>query len=79
MITFVIVIRLRNAPIHFLSSLRTRKFNPAVNEDDESALRNEASRMTKTPTLIQRKRVANGEKVDSTLAVGVTSRKSRVL
>jgi hypothetical protein len=78
-ITFGIVIRLRNAPIHFLSSLRTRNFNPAVNEDDEIALRNEASRMTKTPTLIQRKRVANEEQVDSALTVRVTSRNSRML
>jgi hypothetical protein len=46
-ITFGIVIRLRNAPIHFLSSLRTRKFKPTVNEDNEIALSNEGSRMTK--------------------------------
>jgi hypothetical protein len=43
-ITFGIVIRLGNAPIHFLSSLRTRDFKRAVNE---IALSNEASRMTK--------------------------------
>jgi hypothetical protein len=77
-ITFGIVVRLRNVPIHFLSSLRTRKFKPAVNEDNEIALSNEASRMTKALTLIQRKRVANGAQVDSTPTVRVTSRNSRV-
>lgn len=74
MVTFRIVIWLCNAPIHFLSSLRTGKFKPTVNEDDEIALRNEASRMTKTPTLIQRKRVANGEQVDPARAMSWNSR-----
>lgn len=40
-ITFGIVIWLRNAPIHFLRSLRTRKFKPSVNEDNEIVLSNE--------------------------------------
>jgi hypothetical protein len=75
-ITFGIVIRLRDALIHFLSGLRTSKFKPAVNEDNEIKLSNEISRMTNTPTLIQRKKVANGEQVDSTLTVRVTSRNS---
>ena len=79
MISFGIVIRLRNVPIHFPRSLRTRKFKPAVNEDNEIESRNEAPRVTETPTPIQRKRVANGEQVDPTLTVRVASQNSRVL
>lgn len=44
MIAFVIVIRLRNAPINFISSLRTRKFEPAR---DDMKLSNDSSKMTK--------------------------------
>ena len=72
MITFGIVIRLRNASVHLLSSLRTREFRPADNKDNEIALSDEASKMTNPHTLIQRKRVANGEQVDSTLTLRVT-------
>jgi hypothetical protein len=46
-ITFGVVIRLRNAPIHFLSRLGTGKLEPAVNEDNEIALSNKVSRITK--------------------------------